>query len=193
MLLISILVGSRLPPNTALQLTGASLVAARVARPASAQLVVDPGRPPVDTWLQHGRPQLSAHPLGGVKTTDDIPEICSRASTSSSRPRKAAARRRRSFPAGALTRLDLVVGDPNQREAIVRDGNVSGEEYLGVQFKPTTGRCEAGKPRVVILQLRRTSRRSTTSASSPVQRLRCARVLESLLSGRVVECRKHAV
>jgi hypothetical protein len=24
-----------------------------------------PGRPPVDTWQNHGRPQLSAHPLGG--------------------------------------------------------------------------------------------------------------------------------
>ena len=53
------------PPNTALQLTGASLVAARRPRPASAQLVVDAGRPPVDTQVQHGRPQLSAHPLGG--------------------------------------------------------------------------------------------------------------------------------
>lgn len=52
-----------------------------------------------------------------------------------------------------LYRPHVVVGDPHQRQAIVRDGNVSDEEYLGVQFKPATRRCEPGVPQAVVLQL----------------------------------------
>ena len=52
-------------PNTALQLTGASLVAVRRPRPASAQLVVDSGGRRSTLGRKHGRPQLSALPLGG--------------------------------------------------------------------------------------------------------------------------------
>jgi hypothetical protein len=53
----------------------------------------------------------------------------------------------------ARYRPHLVVGDSNQRHAVIRDGNVIDEEYLGVQFKPTDSCFKPGVAQVVILQL----------------------------------------
>jgi len=55
--------------------------------------------------------------------------------------------------ATSFYRPHLVVGDPGQRKAIVRDGVVITEEYLGVQFMPGSGRFEFGVPRETSVQL----------------------------------------
>jgi len=47
----------------------------------------------------------------------------------------------------------LVVGDPNQRKAIVRSGNVIDEEYLGVVFMPDAAPVDPGVARVATLGL----------------------------------------
>ncbi len=54
---------------------------------------------------------------------------------------------------GGTYRPHLVVGNPDQRHAIYRDGNIGTEHYLGVQFKTTDIICEPGEPYVVDLQL----------------------------------------
>jgi hypothetical protein len=45
-----------------------------LARPAAAQLVVDPGRPPVDTWQQHGAPAAERLSVGpqAAEGRDDV-------------------------------------------------------------------------------------------------------------------------
>ncbi len=65
--------------------------------------------------------------------------------------------RRYAFPNGSLSgcgyRPHLVVGDPQQRKAIVDENNVGQEEYLGVAFLKGPEVIEFGKPLSVQLVL----------------------------------------
>jgi hypothetical protein len=54
---------------------------------------------------------------------------------------------------GGHYRPHVVVGDPNQGEAVVGSDGVVAEEYLGVQFTASDQPCEQGSPLVVTLQL----------------------------------------
>jgi len=80
----------------------------------------------------------------------DIPEI--EAEVTFLTPEEGGRRKPLDLSAG-LYRPHVVIGDPNQRRAVIRDGNFIDEEYLGVQFKPAADPYLPGTPRVVTLQL----------------------------------------
>jgi hypothetical protein len=54
---------------------------------------------------------------------------------------------------GVCYRPHIVIGDASQREAIVGNGNVVIEEYLGVQFRPAPKTIHPGESNMVVMDL----------------------------------------
>jgi hypothetical protein len=139
--------------------------------------------------MVRARPQVSRDPLDDVATTDDIPEIA--AEITFLKPEEGGRREPVNLSAG-LYRPHVVVGDPSQRQAVVRDGNVIDESYLGVQFKPTSRRFEPGVPQAVVLQLMYYPRVSYDRLV-PGATFTVREGAQVVAFGHVVEPREHAV